>query len=55
MRNAAAAAVTIIVMVGLIVGLDVAFLRDHGVLRLLVNVAIVATFATAYLLLRRRR
>lgn len=49
------AAVTIIVMVGLIVGLDVAFLRDHGVLRLLVNVAIVATFATAYLLLRRRR
>ena len=47
-------AVGLIVMIGLIAGLDVAFLRDHGALRLVVNVVIVAVFAGAYVLVRRR-
>ena len=46
--------VAIIIMVALIVGLDVAFLRHHVVARLLVNVGIVAVFATFYFLYRAR-
>lgn len=42
------------IMVTLIVGLDVAFLRHHFALRLIVNVAIVAVFASLYLTLRDR-
>lgn len=42
----------IVLMVALIVGLDVAFLRDHFALRLIVNVGIVAIFAILYLALR---
>ena len=43
----------LVVMVALIVGLDVAFLRDRFVLRLVVNVCIVLAFGIAYLSLRR--
>jgi len=42
----------IVLMVALIVGLDVTFLRDHFALRLIVNVSIVAIFAILYLILR---
>ncbi len=44
----------VIVMVALIVGLDVAFLRNHFVLRLIVNVAIVAIFAGLYFAFLRK-
>ena len=43
----------LVVMVGLIVGLDLLFLRDHFWARLIVNVAIVAVFLTIALLIRR--
>lgn len=43
----------LLVMGGLIVGLDVAFLRDHLWWRLAVNVGIVAVFAIVYLTLLR--
>jgi len=43
----------LVVMIALIVGLDVAFLRDHFALRLVVNVAIVAIFAVLYFSLLR--
>lgn len=42
--------VYLVVMVGLIVGLDVLFLRDCFWARLATNVGIVAVFALAYLL-----
>lgn len=44
----------VIFMAGLIVGLDVAFLRDSFLLRLITNVCIVAAFALLYLLARHR-
>ncbi len=37
-----------LVMIGIIVGADVLFLRNHFVARLIVNVAIVALFAAVY-------
>ena len=46
--------VGVIVMAALIVGLDVAFLRDHFALRLVVNVAVVLVFALLYFSLRNR-
>jgi hypothetical protein len=51
----AAVALGVVVMIGLIVGLDVAFLRHHAALRLVVNVAIVASFGVGYVLVKRRR
>jgi hypothetical protein len=44
-----------LVMVLLIVGLDVAFLRNRFALRLLVNIAIVVVFAAGYLIFLRNR
>lgn len=44
--------VGLVVMVALIVGLDVAFLRDRFTARLITNVAIVVVFALIYLLVR---
>lgn len=38
-----------LVMIALIVGIDLAFLRDSTVLRLVVNVGIVAVFGIVYL------
>ncbi|MCL2542814.1 MAG: hypothetical protein FWE71_10210 [Nocardioidaceae bacterium] len=38
----------VLVMVALIVGVDVAFLRNNLWLRLVVNIVIVALFALAY-------
>lgn len=53
MGNRAAVALSVVVMVVLIVGLDVAFLRHHFALRLVVNVLIVLAFGAFYL--RRAR
>jgi hypothetical protein len=44
----------LIAMVGLIVVVDVLFLREHFWLRLGVNVGIVAAFAALYLRLQSR-
>lgn len=52
MGHTAVVILGLVVMIGLIVGLDIAYLRDHFVLRLLVNVGIVAVFAVLYLTLR---
>ena len=49
------AIIGLIIMVLLIVGLDVFFLRDHFVWRLIVNVAIVALFAVLYFTVIARR
>ena len=43
----------LVVMVALIIGLDVAFLRDHLWWRLATNVGIVAEFAIVYLVFFR--
>ena len=43
----------LVVMVALIIGLDVWFLRDHLWWRLATNVGIVVVFATVYLLFFR--
>ncbi|MGB3695840.1 MAG: hypothetical protein WBA05_00255 [Gordonia sp. (in: high G+C Gram-positive bacteria)] len=47
--------VYVLVMVALIIGLDVAFLRDHLWLRLAVNVGVVVIFAAGYYVLLRRQ
>ncbi|HEV7208947.1 MAG TPA: hypothetical protein VGN54_09425 [Mycobacteriales bacterium] len=52
MRHRPAVILGLIVMVALIVGLDVAFLRHHFTLRLIVNVGIVLVFALLYFSLR---
>ena len=44
----------ILVMIGLIVGLDVSLLRHHFGLRLAVNVGIVLVFGLLYVVLRGR-
>ncbi|MEN2738725.1 hypothetical protein ABCS02_13120 [Microbacterium sp. X-17] len=49
MGHTAVALLGLLIMVTLIVVLDVAFLRHRFVLRLIVNVAIVAVFAVVYL------
>ncbi len=43
-----------LVMVAVIIGVDVLFLRQHTWLRLAVNIAIVAVFAAIYLRFVRR-
>lgn len=53
MGHNAALVVGLVVMVALIVGLDVAYLRDHFALRLVVNVAIVCVFGALYFALRK--
>ena len=45
-----AAALYLLAMVGVIVCVDVLFLRHHFMARLISNVAIVVVFATVYLL-----
>lgn len=52
MGHNVAVAIGLIVMISLIVGLDVAFLRDHFLLRLATNVCIVAVFAVLYIVFR---
>jgi predicted tellurium resistance membrane protein TerC len=51
----AAAALYVIAMVAVIVGVDVLFLRHHLLTRLISNVAIVVVFAAVYLLFVRRQ
>ncbi|HTA07262.1 MAG TPA: hypothetical protein VK836_02035 [Streptosporangiaceae bacterium] len=55
MGRQAAAALYVIAMVAVIVGVDVLFLRHHLLARLISNVAIVVVFAAVYLLLTRRQ
>jgi hypothetical protein len=45
-----AAALYVLAMVGVIVGVDVLFLRHHLLARLISNVAIVVVFAAVYFL-----
>ena len=45
--------VYLVVMVALIIGLDVALLRDHLWWRLMTNIGIVALFAVVYLVFFR--
>jgi hypothetical protein len=49
-----AAALSVLAMVAVIVGVDILFLRHHVVARLISNIAIVLVFAGVYLLLLRR-
>jgi hypothetical protein len=51
----AAAVIYVLVMVGLIVGVDVLFLRHHFWPRLIANVGIVAVFVVVYLAFLKRR
>jgi len=51
-KHTAVGIIGLVVMIALIVGLDIAYLRDRFVLRLIVNVCIVVAFGAAYLLLR---
>lgn len=44
----------VLAMVGVVVGVDVLFLRHHLWPRLIVNIAIVVLFGTVYLLFLRR-
>lgn len=44
----------LLAMVALIVGVDVLFLKDHFLARLLVNVGIVVVFAAGYFVFLRR-
>ncbi len=44
-----------LVMIGVIVGVDLAFLRDHPIPRLIVNVCIVLLFGIVYLTVIRKR
>lgn len=48
MGNRAITIVYVVVLVSVIVGVDVAFLRHHSVPRLVVNVALVFVFAALY-------
>lgn len=49
------AIIVIVVMIALIVGVDVSFLRHHFLARLIANVGIVLVFAALYVTLLRRR
>jgi hypothetical protein len=50
----AAAALSVVAMVAVIVAVDVLFLRHHVLARLIGNVAIVLVFAGVYVLLLKR-
>lgn len=54
MGRQVAAALYVLVMVAVIVGVDVLFLRHHVLARLISNVAIVLVFGVVYLLFLRR-
>ena len=54
MNRTAIAIIYLLVMIGTIVGIDLAFLRGDAGLRLVVNICIVMVFATVYLLVIRR-
>ncbi len=49
MGKQAAVVLSVLVMVGVIVGVDVLFLKHEFAERLIVNIAIVALFGTLYL------
>ena len=53
MKHDIAVTVTLVIMIGLIVGLDIAYLRDRFALRLAVNASIVAVVGALYIVLRR--
>ncbi|MDQ2845918.1 MAG: hypothetical protein M3Y77_06135 [Actinomycetota bacterium] len=53
MSKTLAVVILLVVMIVLIVGCDVLFLRDRFALRLAVNVGIVVVFGALYLALRR--
>jgi len=55
MSKAAVGIIYALVMIAIIVSVDLLFLRDHPVIRLIVNVAIVAIAATIYLKVIRPR
>ena len=44
-----------LLMIGIIVGADLLFLRNHFVARLIVNIAVVVVFAAVYFVFLRRR
>ena len=48
MGRQAAVVLYVLAMVGVVVGVDVLFLRHHLWVRLIVNIAIVAVFAAFY-------
>ncbi len=45
----------VLAMVAIIVALDVLFLREHALARLVVNIGIVLAFAVVYLVFLRNR
>ncbi len=55
MGRQAASALYVLVMVAVIVGVDVLFLRHHFWWRLASNIGIVMVFAVFYLVVLRRR
>jgi len=55
MGRSAVVALGVVLMVVVIVGVDILFLRHHGLIRLAVNVAIVLLFAAAYAVWGHRR
>ena len=54
MRNRVAAALYVLAMVAVVVGVDVLFFRHHFWDRLIINVGIVLVFAAVYLRFLRR-
>jgi hypothetical protein len=54
MRNATVA-IHVLVLIAVIVGVDVLFLKDRFWLRLFVNVGIVVVFAAVYFAVLRKR
>ena len=55
MGRPVAIALYVLVMVGVIVGVDIAFFQHHFLERLLVNIGIVLVFGVFYLAFLRRR
>lgn len=53
MKHDVAVVVSLVIMIGLIVGLDVAYLRHRFALRLVVNASIVAVVGALYILVSR--
>lgn len=52
MNHRTLAIILVVIMVALIVGVDITFLRNHFGLRLAVNIAIVLAFGLLYLAIR---
>jgi len=55
MGSKVAAAVYLVVLIVVVVGVDVVFFRHHAGTRLIANIAIVVVFASFYWALLRRR